>query len=174
MASTIHSLVNSLLASNFSEVAGRLPLAPVQQQFKSQQPLVTTVKADESALNEQRLDDKSSQQQLTQQQTQERRQTLKDLANPKLSLLPSDEVELFAVASLDDAATQGTQASLTLIQSGDVSDAANRARRQVLAQDDRKNASDALLKRAQQSVATLYARNGNAVYNVTPILYEAA
>lgn len=170
MVSSVSSLLNSYLATHFSEVGDRLALPLVQSPFAPAQAIVATIQSEGAKLNEQRLQDGKQQQ--AQQQTRERTQSLADYARPQLALLPSDEAELFASATLDPADAAADPVVVTL--SSFVSDETNRARREALRQEDRESLSELLLKRAQQSVATLYARNNNAVYNVTPLFYEAA
>ncbi len=165
MVSTVTGVLNSLLAANFSEV-GKTPAA---YRFPVQNPPIAVVAAeqsDEASLNDKQQ--KDQQQALTQRQAQNRQQSFSDFARPQLSISPSDETALFATAVAETI----TPPSIT--QSSLLSDETNRTRRAVLSQNDREKLSDELLARAQQSVATLYARNNNVVYNVTPVFFEAA
>ena len=168
MVPTTSASINAFLANNFSDVGSRSGVVPAQSPFVLPQSVTPADTADESALNDRRNQQQQQQQQL--QQLQSRQRSLRDLARPQVSILPSDEAELFAVRVLDT----GNSIPQVISHSADVSDTANRIRRQALAVDDREKLSEDLQKRAQQSVATLYARNNNVVYNVTPIFYEAA
>ena len=158
------SVLNSILAANYSEVGKAAPLPyrpPVQNQS---QIIIASEKSEESALQDKQQDQK--QQALLRRETDHRQQqTLRDLSRPQVSLLPADELDLFAETVTEQ---------VSFLPSSQLSDETNRARRQVLVRGDREKLSELLQQRAQQSVANLYARNNNVVYNVTPLFYEAA
>lgn len=169
MVPTTSAPINAFLANNLSDVGSRSGVVPAQNPFVLPQSVTPADTADESALNDRR-DQQRQQQQALQQLAGRQQQSFRDLARPQVVLLPSDEAELFAVRVLDT----GNSIPQVISHSADVSDEVNRSRRQALATDDREKLSEDLQKRAQQAVATLYARNNNVVYNVTPIFYEAA
>lgn len=108
----------------------------------------------------------------------ERLPTLANLLRPRANLSPSDEVALFAVrdnaVQAREVAIQQSQAvtaSITrLAQASDENGDAVEAEVITL----RSRGEDIRQQRAQVSVAGLYARNNDIVYNVTPISRLAA
>ena len=171
MVATTSSLLNSLLADNFSEIGRNKSLfSSLQQQFALPTAVTPADGSDASGFGDSKDSNEGSQQQLPYYPN--RPQTFRDLAKPQISLLPSDEASLFAVARVE--AQPKAYVPQLITQSSDLSDEINRARRQALATDDRDALSETLQQRGQQAVATLYARNYHAVYNVTPLFSEAA
>lgn len=175
MVSSVSSLLNSILASNFSEVGDKPPASPFSVLPSQARTVVATVKSEDATLNQKRQEEQKQQTLLTQQQADSRQRSLKDIARPQVSLLPSDELDLFAqTVQADTEAADAITEPFTIIQSSFVSDETNRSRRQALSQNDRDSLSQILQQRAQASVATLYARNNNVVYNVETLFSEAA
>lgn len=166
MVATINTVLNQLLASNFSDVTKAARTLP-----KELFPLTSGNDAAQAqnkvpALSEQSAD--NQQRAAGYQQQQARQQSLKDLNRPQVALSPSDELALFASPEAAAASTG------EIVQSSFVSDETNRARRQALVNTGRDNLNDVLKQRAQQAVSSLYARNNDIVYNANPIVSEAA
>jgi uncharacterized protein YcbK (DUF882 family) len=165
---SVATALNQLLASNFSEVGRASGYVP----FRVPQVNPNAVQAPDASDNTELQDrqQQSQQQALVQQRSQERQQNLRDFAKPQVRLLPSDEVQLFARAALENSSAL----SPVPVQSAQLSEETNRARRAVLNENSRESLHETLQARAQQSVAHLYARNANAVYNTEPLFFEAA
>ena len=97
--------------------------------------------------------------------------TLASLARPKPTISPSDEVALFAGYG-GDLASQPAGADTQL--DNNVHDAVYEELTPDGEAKPQASAQPSLGAQKQQSVANLYARNADAVYNVDPILSEAA
>jgi len=115
------------------------------------------------------------------QRRDERQPTFADIARPRVSLSPSDELAVFGAFSNGGQTTQ--QAALQqqlaaafspLNITAQASDENGEPVEAEVLTFRRENTNAAEQRRAQYSVATLYARNNDVVYNVTPISQLAA
>lgn len=90
--------------------------------------------------------------------------SLRSIARPKAELNPSDEVTLFAQVDADP--DSNPQARLSGALTGNGADGAEPARVPTTIVT--------LAAQAQRAAAQLYARNSDAVYNVNPLIDQAA
>ena len=167
MSSSISSVINQLLASDLSHLS-KAGVAPFHIPPLAPDAVQASPESENSDLADRRQ--QQSSQALVDQRAQQRQQSLRDYAKPQLQLGPSEEVALFAKAALEAT----TALSPVVAQASQVSEETNRARRAVLQNENRDQMSQTLQSRAQESVAYLYARNGNAVYHQEPLFFEAA
>lgn len=115
------------------------------------------------------------------QRRDERQPSFADIARPRVTLSPSDELEVFAQVNTSGQAAQQAILKPPLATTfaasnvaAQVSDENGEPVEAEVLTFRRENTDTAQQQRAQFSVATLYARNNDVVYNVTPISQLAA
>ena len=111
----------------------------------------------------------------------QRQPTFADIARARVTLSPSDELAVFGAISNGGQTTQQAALQQQLVTAfsplniaAQVSDENAQAVEAEVRTFRRENADTVQKQRAQYSVATLYARNNDVVYNATPISQLAA
>lgn len=115
------------------------------------------------------------------QRRDDRQPTFADIARARVTLSPSEELAVFGAVSNGGQTTQQAAFEQQLVTAfsplniaAQASDENGQPVEAEVLTFRRENADTAQQQRAQYSVATLYARNNNVVYNVTPISQLAA
>lgn len=134
---------------------------------------ITTESADSALTNRDLEGDARPDRRALRQQRDERPQSFADIARPRPQLSPAEEVVLFAVASREEVARPraplGASAPASPAQGEAVAEDGSAVDVEILTANTLiGNASDAraaIAAQAQTTVATLYARNNDIVYN---------
>ncbi|MBY0544804.1 MAG: hypothetical protein K2Q14_04565 [Gammaproteobacteria bacterium] len=115
------------------------------------------------------------------QRRDDRQPTFADIARARVTLSPSEELAVFGAISNGGQTTQQAALQQQLVNAfsplniaAQASDENGQPVEAEVLTFRRENADTAEKQRAQYSVATLYARNNDVVYNVSPISQLAA